>query len=240
MSEPEYTFEQQSQRAARRVAFRGKRAAKLAARIRRRNARFARLTKAQQRVAVAREVLARLDAKRIVPASMYLLAPMLASDFRSLVQRGEAAGADASVLVEQLPGCRACGIGSMFLALVSLRDKLPLQVGFDTRDSMVDYIAGTGLFTKEDTAMVEFCFERGERGTTISNLGSMRHPEYLATLDSDVDLYDRLSYLDVSLTDEADGGRETRLRMIMENIIGNRGRFSILRGPHSLKTMVSK
>lgn len=178
---------------------------KLRKQTRDRNRRFTKLTKARKRVRIAREILALLDAEKIKPASVYLALNDITDKDHRAIQRASDMEVDLSTITSQTK-CTVCGIGAMFIAVVRLADKAPLNsfiIGNSksqnarvcvARQSIVQYLAP--YFSYDELDAVEKYFEHGT--TSIFNDPTR---------------------LDVAF------GRNDRLRIIALHIIKNKGKF---------------
>jgi hypothetical protein len=207
------------------IVFEGKRFEKLKRALTRRNVAFKKMSRKEQRLQVARDVIELSTVGKIVASGTYLSLPD-DSEFEEAVciedpdydgayleeARPEVAKIDTALLLEQLPACEVCGIGSLFVATLRRNDKLPLTdftTGYkhDTRGMQVEYLKK--WFDSEQLDLVEAYFEN-ERGHDYP-LNCYASPIF----------------------NEEDADK--RLTMIMENIVSNGGKFDPLKGKHKIK-----
>lgn len=168
------------------------------------NRAFARMTPAQKRVTIARDVLSQLQARRITAES----GTYLRTKNRVVVKKKDE-GDDLGKLTRQIKTCNACAVGSLFLCAVERADKLklgsadddaamarrgPLESSFNDLDLDLHRYLGK-FFSAEQLAAIEGAFENGSVGGAACRM--------LEVVEDDGD----------------------RLRLIMENISRNRGRF---------------
>lgn len=170
---------------------------------------FEELSQAEQRVAIAKDVIAQLD------AGLY--------DARHagyLGWEGRAVSARCAKEVERIfegvlggtQVCHVCGIGSLFVSIVKYGDVTPGEFF----QASLDEGMGSGraklakYFTQEQLSMIEYAFERSPTGHTRRYIG--RDPQ----------LCERVySYTWRRLPDD----RNERLRAIMQNVVDNGGEF---------------
>lgn len=183
-----------------------------AERIRKANKRFAAMTKAQKRVAIAKDVLAALATKKIEAESgTYYL-------------RTKALG-------DKLNGeqCNACAIGALFACQVERTPKLKLTDASDYYDSTDVYWDEDAHEYKEGAAERSFA-SYGMRETLRKFFGDKQLGLIETAFEQDDDYCYDLN-LDGDTVDAAIkfGSRyrsdRGRMRAIMENIVANRGEF---------------
>lgn len=186
-----------------------------------RNRRFEKKSLSEQRLAIARDVIEQIEAGDLTAASAYFASSDL-SRFEDRIFRRESLGeVDASVVLPQVADCRVCGIGSLFKCAVENANSLPIKdlLHGDTRENEVRYLRT--WFSKEQLNLVEDFYERHTRWqdyhSSYTRVGA-RSGKPVG--DSPI------------MAMEHDG---TRLKMIMENIIANNGKFNPWRGPHKSK-----
>lgn len=129
-------------------------------RIKRANARFNKLTKAQKRVAIARDVLKQLDNKRIKATSGIY--------FKGTARLPEISlETEVQNIIEKTPQCNACALGSMFVCAVNAANRLkvkdlyarslsPMLVSFSYAD-IDKYLSR--FFSNRQLSMIESAFE---------------------------------------------------------------------------------
>lgn len=183
----------------------------------RRNRAFARLSPARKRVTVAKDVLKMLGDGKIKATSGTYWAPVKPIPLSEVKD-----GAEFSDVLSTIPQCNACAIGSLFMAGVYRADKVKIAT---TKDGDVDcdntntivcggsdmggtwfsadergYLEDMKLFTSRQLALMENAFEQ----THITGLAGN-------------------SAKDLTLDDV--GSDRERLRLIMENVVRNKGTF---------------
>jgi hypothetical protein len=183
------------------------------------NARFKKLSRAEQRVAIAKDVIAQLRAKRFIAESIYF-------------QLGK--GDDISIYVDDdapaaacimQTGCQVCGIGSIFTGAVLKDPKIKMSdVDSGDRDDQVQYLRR--WFSERQLDLIENYFE--------SNTGAALSIDF-NYLDGDCEEehgeYYEHRFKMHPIVKEYDN--EARLTMIMQNIVSNDGVFDPRKGKHS-------
>jgi len=189
---------------------------KLIEQLKKENKAFWKKGKKAQRVAIAKDVLLLLGEEKINPRSTYLDVPYSAADFVNEANAKYFAECDvdlgdeldAGVLISQA-SCAVCGIGSLFVAAVRKNNKMTINDFLD-----VEHHGNTRedqadylekWFDNEQLDLIEEFFEHD--GGYHKDKCPM-----LATND-----------------------KNQRLRMIMENIISNDGKFDPTKGRHKNK-----
>ena len=169
--------------------------ARIEKRLKTRNARFRKLPKAKQRVALAKDVIQQLDARKLIASHCYFGWKHRDDNarFSNLPDKAQFGTATSQTK------CEVCGIGSLLVAAAELADQLPVDWALDIttgstneRFSIVDYLAP--WFSSTQLDMIEMAYEQ------TSTRGGFRS---FYTVRSD----------------------KQRLRAIMKNIIANNGRF---------------
>lgn len=174
---------------------------KIRRRLRDANRRFVKLSRKEQRIALAKDVIAQLDAKRIKADSTYLRMPNLKKAAEKGLDFGECA-AQAQ--------CTVCGIGSLFISAVMKNDELPADKVAEAQEGCWD-----SPCMRDDVQVpyLEKWFDSEQ-------------------LDLIEDYYERHIY-DFESPIRQEYNNNKRLRMIMENIVSNGGRFDPYKGAHS-------
>lgn len=175
--------------------------------LRRRNERFEKLSVEQQRVAIAKDVISQLNAKKLIAATStgYLGWDQFGSSIPSRTHNlnhrlnPRLRGREASECTAQLQ-CTVCGIGSLFVSALEFVDEKRVDKSIDRRHVHVEYLER--WFSPEQLDLIEEYFESPPYGSL--------YREVRGDLDADL-----------------------RLTMIMENIISNDGVFDPKRGKHS-------
>lgn len=181
------------------------------------NKAFAKLPRNEQRIAIAKDVIAQIRAKKFVAASTYfqLGRSDAACDPYSTPEYdlSDNVNSDLSECVAK-EGCTVCGIGSLFASAVLNNDKLKVKkVSYLDEFTWEDDIVSLNIerddevhylrkwFDADQLDLIERYFERNYRSWTISS----------------------------PILDEDDASK--RLIMIMKNIVAN-GKFDPTKGPH--------
>jgi hypothetical protein len=178
------------------------------------NAKFKKLTRAKQRVAIAQDVIAQVRAKKFVADSTYFDWGAQGTEVLcNTLEEAEEAELDASECISQVK-CSVCGIGSLFLSGIRKNDKLSinkfLNHDWEMRDMAVEYLGK--WFDSNQLDLVEDFYERnGDQCDT----DGWTHEE------SSSPIY-------------REDNNNKRLVMIMENIISNSGRFNPKKGEHKI------
>lgn len=170
----------------------------LQAQIKRQNAEFNALTPAAKRVAIARDVIAQLTAGKYNARQGVYVQTHIEVTENNLKK-------DASLLLTQSESCTVCGIGGLVVSAICKADSLPVKslkyarVGYDLEISGPEaYKYLKKFFNQRTLNDIESAFEQHRFG--VSNGAAADFGE------------------------DVDDGNE-RLRLIMENIVVNKGRF---------------
>jgi hypothetical protein len=177
-------------------------------RLEKKNEEFRKLTKSEQRVQIAQDVIAQLKAKKLVAASTYLTPQVddVNIDSPECDDYPYIGDLDVSEVTSQVQ-CEVCGIGSLFVTAVERNDKLKVKKfinddgwgsAFSNREGQVEYLRR--WFPEEMLDEIEAYFE-----------DDTRHSASPIRREWDAD---------------------KRLQMIMENIISNNGKFNPEKGDH--------
>lgn len=175
------------------------------ARIKASNRRFMKMSKPRRRVAIARDVIAQLATGKLVATSgIYVESPNLKT-YDSNVEL-------QSLLLPPTVSCDVCGIGSLFVCGIQRANK------FTTGDAKAD--DGSGAVSGRIAfKYLERFFDRSQLQlieATFEGWGSSQC----------VSFHDSVRIVDDGEADKA------RLRLIMENIIANKGTFVPSIRPH--------
>lgn len=185
-------------------------------RVQRENAAFASLSPAEKRMHIARDVISQLRTKRLIATPGIWLA---GADGGDLMQEGEALqkkDVELQKVLKSQMECTGCALGGMFMCAVETANKIKVKDLIDfyhpTKEEIQDGDNGPSIseidgddaftylrrfFTANQLELIESAFERGGGA----------HGDEAASFAADVE--------------EA----EDRMRLIMENIIVNKGRF---------------
>lgn len=178
--------------------------------------KFNKANKARKRVMIAKDVLAQLDAKRFKAKQGYWVKPDNKGErFKHKSEQQE--------VCDLVSGkCQVCGIGALFVSAVTFADKLKVQelTGVSNRDlepavtndgvaflsdSVFDYLSR--FFDDDQLNKIETAFENGH-----GHCFDVEAESFWANLQ------------DVPEP-------ELRMRLIMQNIISNKGYFDASRRP---------
>jgi len=188
----------------------------------RRNAAFKKMSKKKQRLEVVKDVIELLTAKKITAASTYISIPDEDYEEACLVPdddyegsyldeaKPEVAKIEAALLFEQAMntvGCEVCGIGSLFVAAMRRHDKFTIQQFTDMYKGSTD-----------------------TRGAEVEYLSKWFDVEQLDLIERYYENSNSSHYGFGPIFNEDDD--DTRLRMIMENILSNDGVFDPTTGKH--------
>lgn len=180
------------------------------ARITRANKAFEKMTPSEKRVQIARDVLAQLAAKRLIAESGVWLEGKDGKDLfkQSDIQKD----AELSDILAKTKQCQGCALGGMFMCSVERADNLKLGKleavrEADNCNTIAENDAFSYLkkfFSENQLEMIECAFERGS-GASYSR----------DSVDFACDVEDA----------------QTRMRLIMENIVANKGTFRPNKAP---------
>ena len=190
-----------------RIFASGKLFDRIKARLRRKNREFKKLSLREQRIKIAKDVISMIDVGLIRPASTYIRLPV----FPAIEHRAKL---DMSEVIAQLPSCEVCGIGSLFVSAVTSADVLKFS-DFDFGDDRNEEVRYLSRWFSEDQLW------------RVENYYEDRRSVY-----SDGHGHSGDSHVSPILCRHPKNAAETRMKMIMENIVSNRGRFDPLNGKH--------
>lgn len=159
---------------------------------------FEAMAPAEQRVAIARDVLAQLDAERIRPAKLVWV-------------NAEVEGFDYSrpaLVAGDAPACRVCGIGACFVSAVRLGNGFAEAADNGLGEIHMQDVVGQ-YFSQQKFVAIEFVFERGNGYTSLEDLVELGWSE------NETDAL-CLMFPEAETPDD-------RLRLIAENLIANGG-----------------
>ncbi len=198
----------------------GKKFETLQKKLKARNAAFRKLPKAQQRVAIAEDVIAQLRLKKFVADSTYFSwGDRIEGTNVQGTWSAKEADLDLSVCISQVQ-CSVCGIGSLFAGAVLNADKLKLNDFTGDRREEVEYLQR--WFTKKQLDLVECFYERWDYST--------RYDFNILQFDGEREIY--LPHTPIFGTSDP----TKRLKKIMENIVSNGGKFDPFKGKHGIKS----
>ncbi len=170
------------------------------------NAAFEKLKPGEKRVAIARDVLKHVASRKIIPTQGAWVDTV--GNGPLVTEKNIEQDPELQSLFLNMKSCNACALGGMFMCAVEKADKLKVS---DLQDVAVDgntYEAGVEqedvfkymkkFFTEDQLGKIEAAFEKGE-GACYDDEGCEFAP-------------------DVEDASE-------RMRLVMENIIANKGTF---------------
>lgn len=169
--------------------------------IKARNEQFAKLSPAEKRVQIARDVLAQLRSKKLIATA----GTWLSGEYgESLFTRADAENnVELQEILKKQETCEGCALGGMFMCAVERHNKLKVKnlespnSGEASEGDAIKYLRK--FFTVDQLDEIEAAFEQGEGARS----GSEVAVNFAADVDDD----------------------EERMRLIMENIIVNNGKF---------------
>jgi hypothetical protein len=176
--------------------------------IKARNKAFEKLSPAKKRVAIAKDVLAQLKTKKFIAQSgTYVDTDVILT--KADLKR------DASLVLDKAPSCTVCGIGGLFVSAVCQADKAPVsQFGYNSGDEGADFqVDGQSAYN-----YLEQFFD----SQTLVNIESAFEQESFSRW-TDTETFHGSTDAKRFAYNESDDN--TRLRLIMENIVKNRGEF---------------
>jgi len=177
-------------------------------RIDRDNKAFEKMSPSEKRVQIARDVLAQLNAKRLIATPGVWLAGKHEDDLFS--REDVKKDPELQKILKSQKECTGCALGGMFMCAVERANELKLSdLDDDTRNmrqlqdaSVFEYMEQ--FFSREQLDEIESAFEQGEG------------------FASNEDAADWLEEVDDA---------EERMRLIMENIVVNKGKFKLDKPP---------
>lgn len=138
------------------------------------NARFKKLSKKEQRIAIAKDVIAQVKAGRILPTSAYFQVSNAIASHLHAAGALELGTVIASCTSKNDP-CEVCGIGSLFVSAVLKADKLKIK-DFDfssgVRKQEVQYLER--WFDAMQLVLIEAHYEVSIAGIGCSNVPAQR------------------------------------------------------------------
>lgn len=186
--------------------------------VKRRNEEFAKLTPSEKRVQIARDVIAQLASKKLIATAGVWLTGLDGDSLFS--EKDVERNPELQEILAKQETCEGCALGGMFMCAVERHDKLKvgdLEVVKDYKEAVKHYGAEDAylsdgeaseddatkylkkFFSEAQLSEIEAAFERGSGAKCGSDEA-------------------------VTFADEVDDDGE-RMRLIMENIIVNKGKF---------------
>lgn len=193
---------------------------KLNNKIAKENAAFEKLSPAKKRVAIARDVLAQLNAKRFIATPGNWAVPKGKESLLSASEAKTKQNKELQEIFSKIKTCNTCALGGLFVCAVESADKIKVkdlldfksneEAPFDdtcdvdiNEDDITTYLEK--YFSYDQLAEIEYAFEQG--GGALS--GSQEA---------------------LSFVDDVESPSE-RMRLIMENIVVNNGIFKPKKKP---------
>lgn len=167
------------------------------------NEEFAKLSPAERRRAVARDVLAQLDAKKYEAAHHVYTNSKLSHDNQAVFR---------SLSASEGAACHVCGVGSVFVSTMVMANPETTLGQVRAADAVLGNRAGRDqirdVFNREQLAAIETAFEGNYYGCSYGEMFD-RHG-----------VMKPIAYRACDFNKEVEGA-EPRLRRIMENIVEN-------------------
>jgi len=181
-------------------------------RIDRDNKAFEKMSPSEKRVQIARDVLAQLAAKRLIATPGCWLAGKDEDPLFS--QEDVKKDPDLQKILKSQKECTGCALGGMFMCAVERANELKISdLDRESRDmrvlqdeSVFDYMEQ--FFSREQLNEIEAAFEQGE-GFVQDGDSTEEASTWLEEVDD----------------------AEERMRLIMENIVVNKGKFKLDKPP---------
>ena len=186
------------------------------------NEKFNKLALPQQRVAIARDVIAQIDAHKYFGSSQYLI-------IRDKKLRRKVEDADTSQLCSvlgEIETCEVCARGALFLSTIRLKNHFQINelriddgnvsIRYDTLEHSLER-----AFTKYQQAMIEYAYE----GWDVAHVFADAFHEGVTGGNPLLeDIFDQLKHSLESFSMRYKND-DNRLKAIMRNIIRNKGEF---------------
>lgn len=177
-------------------------------RVAKANKSFEKLSTADKRVQIARDVLAQLASKRLIATPGTWLAGSNEGNLFS--KKDLEKNPDLQKILKNTEECTGCALGGMFMCAVERADELKLgDLSVESQDmkqlqteDVFEYMEK--FFSRDQLDAIESAFEQGDGAS------------------NDLDAEDWLDGIE-------DAGE--RMRLIMENIVANKGEFRLDRSP---------
>lgn len=193
--------------------------------VRKDNEIFKKASKAEKRVMIAKDVLAALKAKRLMPG--------VGNYYPGILNRLADAGASTSGFVERsflqeptrMPmGCRVCAKGAIFTAKLDRLNGVKVKDEFELNDPTPALL---GLFSERQLYLIEVAYE-GYEGMYVSMVQRRERKHEADTWKAGEyqEVREALKFArEWSRENDTYGTKEMRLKEIMKNIIRNKGKF---------------
>lgn len=198
------------------------------------NRAFNALSAPEKRVFIARDVLAQLKLKKIVAMSGTWV------DTFGINNHSYKDDKELKDIYDKMPSCEACALGGMFVCAVRVANNLKVnEVGEEKDDIYIqegdisNYLGK--FFDQNQLKLIETTFENGSGGFDHGEISPEEH-EACYNFFNDVSEY-------MGEVEDLRGGPgldEVRMRLIMENIIANKGEFKVYKRPQLRHRAVTK
>lgn len=167
-------------------------------------AAFNKLPKAEQRIAIAKDVLKQIEVGKYVPyTGMYVNLGQLRHSTKSVQES-----------FDDIDGCEVCALGSCLLSLTKFKNELTFENVGDSYDNPKTRRLFGSLFSPTQTALIEAAFE--QRTTSIPWADAVnRH-----SANNNVKRIYKASWFGKQYYNST-----ARLQAIMNNLITNKGTF---------------
>lgn len=214
-------------------------------RVARENKAFEKLTPAQKRVAIARDVLAQIEMKKFVPVNGTWLTDYNDAEEELFSLKDVKDNKELRDVLNKKETCTGCALGGLFMCAVKRVDALKIhdlvavkeakeavKNSYTTYGSNIDnhlhegksidmgdiikYFAKIKLFSKQQSELIELAFENGGGGFDAEEVENGAAAEDFFFIRDKQN--DQVLHRIENPTD--------RMRLIMENIILNKGTFN--------------
>jgi hypothetical protein len=207
--------------------------------FKKRNARFAKLSNAQKRVAIARDVLKQIQTENFIPHTGKFVSVPDYNEF--LVYRNK--NASLQEMLPQLGPCDVCALGGLFLSCTNLNNKARVSALMENSHpsgnidntgeayQMNDMFLGGKKFSNDlnrffsnyQLMLIEIAFERGGGAVGNVNFTDGLYKNYLGQFKPiTAEIEAAAQFSEKTNTDQSS---KDRMIAIMKNIIRNKGRF---------------
>ena len=174
--------------------------------IKKLNTKFESLSSAEQRVLIAKDVLAQVKAEKFIPRRGNYIKNLT-------IKGGQPSGGSVQKHFDEIT-CSCCALGACLLSATKFKNKLEFGDIYDmvSRNSSWDLLKG--IFSAEQLNMIEYAFEASHSGSRVGEDSFGEYNKYNCNeIVKCVDFGKSFPY-------ESD-----RLIAIMKNIIKNKGTF---------------
>jgi len=190
-------------------------------RVSRDNKAFDKLSPADKRVAIARDVLAQIAAQKLVPTSGTWLSGK--DDSPLFDEKDVKKNPELQAILTKTKQCEGCALGGLFLCAVKKADKLKLNELEEVK-KFEEWKAecGSEAFLSDESKYIY-------QEDAFKYLGRFFSKDQLEAIESAFEqgrgAVQEYEYSEAANFAEEVGEPEDRMRLIMENIISHKGRF---------------